>query len=489
MSGVNAPGGAHGGAPAEVKLILEESPFNGGRFMGWGAHMCWWANRVGYSKSLVDHAMRLFYSEEGLGLDIARYNLGGGDDPAHDHVKRSDAAVPGYAKGFDAEGNLIYDWTADQNQRNVILAVVATNPDVYVEGFSNSPPYFMTESGCTGGSITGYDNNLKPEHYADFAEFIAECAKRFKEEWGVEFKSYSPMNEPDTDFWKAHNNKQEGCHYDRGEVQSQVILATRGALDRKGLTGVRVAVSEETNVDHQLRNVDLWSPEALAAVGKINTHTYGGTKREEMRAKAAALGKNLWMSEVDNGNVAGADPGNMGAALNLANRIILDLNGLQSSAWIIWDIIDIHRDAASTFRGEKDRTLDQNAGIWGVGMANHDTGKIELTQKYYAYGQFTRYINPGDTLIRSTDERSLAAYNKDTGAIKIVTVNTEGEAVTKRYDLSALGRSGKKARVIRTAGAFDGGEHWADKGAVDIADQKFACELPPNSITTFIIDA
>ena len=42
------------------------------------------------------------------------------------------------------------------------------------------------------------------------------------------------------------------------------------------------------------------------------------------------------MSEVDGGEVAGSNAGEMGAALWLANRIILDLNGLRSSSWIIW---------------------------------------------------------------------------------------------------------------------------------------------------------
>lgn len=52
-------------------------------------------------------------------------------------------------------------------------------------------------------------------------------------------------------------------------------------------------------------------------------------------------------------------------------------------------------------------------------MVNHDTKEIELTQKYYVYGQFTKYINPGDTIIASSPT-TLAAYNKDTGAIKLL---------------------------------------------------------------------
>ena len=65
---------------------------------------------------------RHFFSDEGLGLDIARYNLGGGDDPTHNHINRSDSKVPGVysdyklsSDGKDVE-SITYDITKDQNQ-------------------------------------------------------------------------------------------------------------------------------------------------------------------------------------------------------------------------------------------------------------------------------------------------------------------------------------------------------------------------------------
>ena len=51
------------------------------------------------------------------------------------------------------------------------------------------------------------------------------------------------------------------------------------------------------------------------------------------------------------------------------------------------------------------------------GMADHDNEELVLTNKYYTYGQFTKYINPGDTIIASS-ANTLAAYNKNTGDIK-----------------------------------------------------------------------
>ena len=50
-----------------------------GEFEGWGTSLCWWANRIGYSEQLTSQAAELFFSDEGLDMNIGRYNVGGGD--------------------------------------------------------------------------------------------------------------------------------------------------------------------------------------------------------------------------------------------------------------------------------------------------------------------------------------------------------------------------------------------------------------------------
>ncbi len=461
------------------------SPFNNGRFEGWGTSLCWWANRIGYSDALTEQSAQLFFSDDGLGLDIARYNLGGGDDPAHTHITRSDSKVPGYATGFDDDGNIIYNWSADENQRNVALAALEANPDLYMEGFSNSPPYFMTNSGCSSGATNASDDNLRVDMVDSFAKFIAETTRHFKDEFGITFESYSPMNEPDTSYWGANSPKQEGCHYDSGESESRMLVATRKALDDEGLNDVLVVGMDETSIDQTITNLAKLSDDAVNALGRIDTHTYGGSKRSELRQTAVNMGKDLWMSEVDNGSVAGTNPGNMGAGLSLAKHIIADMNGMQPAAWVMWDIVDYHRD--STFSGEENNYYNHDNGLWGVCVGDHDNEVLELTQKYYVLGQFTRYIEPGDTIIASSDN-TLAAYNRDSGAIKIVAINLSDESASYEFDLSAFTQTGDSAEVIRTSGSIAEGEHWANLGTVEVKDKAFTYDLAPNSVTTFVID-
>jgi O-glycosyl hydrolase len=433
----------------------------------------------------------LFFSENGLGLDIGRYNIGGGDNPSHKHIRRSDSIVPGYARGMDENGNFLWDWEADQNQRNIVLAALDANPKLHVEGFSNSPPWFLTVSGCSSGSADAVSDNLRPEYVDAFSRYIAEVTKHFRDNFGIAFHSYSPMNESASDYWRAMNDKQEGCHFNSGESQSRIFIAVRKALDDAGLQDVILSGPDETGIDQTITSVKRLSPEALTALGRIDTHTYQGSLRGELKALAGDLGKNLWMSEVD-GGWAEEGAGNMAAGLGLARQILLDMNEMTPAAWVLWNIVDFHKD--SNFidplgrRSEAGGKLSQDGGLWGMAMADHDAKEILLTQKYYVFGQFTRYINPGDTIIASSGT-TLAAFNRKSGAIKIVAVNAGANTRHYTIDLSAFEKTGGSAKAVRTSGAFDGGEHWAEAGTIPVKNKQFKCDLAAYSVTTFVIEA
>lgn len=126
---------------------FNKSPFNDGVFQGWGSSLCWWANRIGYSDTLAEKAAIAFYNKDkGLGLNISRYNIGGGDDPTHDHITRTDSNMPGFMYFDEATQSYKYNWDADHNQINVLQHILKqVDEEPIVEAFSNSPPYFMTK--------------------------------------------------------------------------------------------------------------------------------------------------------------------------------------------------------------------------------------------------------------------------------------------------------------------------------------------------------
>ena len=133
--------------------------------------------------------------------------------------------------------------------------------------------------------------------------------------------------------------------------------------------------------------------------------------------------------------------------------------------------------------------LRTQGGYWGTACANHDTGEILLTQKYYAFGQFSRYIRPGSTLINCpTDRRSgvkaLAAKDKKT--LTLVCTNTTSEPKEVEFNTEGLKLKGQ-VRQIRTSGQFADGEHWAETTLPKVKGSTLKVTLAPNSVTTFIV--
>ncbi len=463
------------------------SKTNGGKFQGWGTSLCWWANRLGYSEELTNQAAELFFGEEGLRFNIMRYNIGGGDDPTHNHITRTDSAVPGWLEYDEATGEYVYNYTADKNQLNVLeKAVKAAGDDAYVEVFSNSPPYFMTESGCSSGNTDANVNNLKEAYYVEFADYLAHVTDYINNELGIKVSSVSPMNEPNTNYWQAMSNKQEGCHVDPGDAQSQIIVETAKAFEKYKLNDVEIVGSDETSPDKAIEAYELYSDEAKAVLDRISTHTYSSNGSKELGELAKKEQFNLWMSEVDGGETSGVRAGEMGSALWIAEKIIDDINLLSPSAWVMWQVIDNHISDEG-YKGNKDTGMvGLQGGFWGAAVADHNREMIILTQKYYAIGQFTRYIRPGSTIIQC-GAGSLAAYDAKRQELVIVVVNNNTEDVYCEFNLSGFETVGKEVQAVRTSGGILRGESWAELENIQTNEKKFIAELKSNSITTYII--
>ncbi len=467
---------------------------NQGVFQGWGTSLCWFGNRIGGSEQTSNEAALLLCNEEeGLGLDIIRYNIGGGDDPTHDHITRTDSKMPGYWGSYDAATDTFtYDFTKDANQRNVLLKMLEQNPNLTLEAFSNSAPYFMTISGCTSGSAeAGLKNNLKEDKFDDFADYLATVVQHYKDTYNINFHSVEAMNE---NGWSIPSNgyKQEGCTFKRGTTQSTMLVELSKALENHGLSNLVVSGCDESNPAEAKAGLDSMTEEALNALEQVNVHTYTSTREPELRDLVISLNKNLWMSEYDDGNTKGEDPGEMGASLSLASRINFDMYNLQPSAWILWQAIGSYCDTEE-YEGNKDpdslsqKELDTN-GFWGVTYADMNQEKVVLTKKYYTFGQFTKYINVGDFLIVG-NEKNTVSYDDEKNELKIVAVNTAAADTEYKYNFSGFEVKNPEIEIIRTSGDMETGENWAkvEDENISVDSTGFTATLKGNSVTTFVI--
>lgn len=466
-------------------ITISLNNMHNGTFKGWGTSLCWWANRVGYSEKITRDSGRLFFSEEGLGMNIMRYNIGGGDDPTHNHITRTDSDMPGWLKKNE-NGELYYDYTADENQLNILKECYkAAGKNAYVEAFSNSPPYFMTVSGCSSGSKSAIANNLKKSCITDFAEYLAHVSKYINDEMGIKISSLAAMNEPYTNYWRAYSPKQEGCHVSPGKMQSTLLIETAKAMKNAGLWDVDITASDETNTVLQNIACKKLTDEAWDVVDRVSTHTYSKAT-PKIRETCEKKNKPLWMTETDWSNTAGENAGEMGAGLWLSKKIIEDLNTLHAEAWVIWQIMAGYISKYE-YKGRRDpeQLPDLNEGYWGVAFPDMDTEEVFLTQKYYAFGQFSRYIRPGMKLI-SVDKSSLAAYDEKENKVVLVCINDKAQSqhFGVKFDMFS---SIEDVSAVRTSGNSTDGEKWKKFDHIATTDNGFIAHLKANSITTYVV--
>ena len=253
---------------------------------GWGVSLCWWAGQCGkWDEGNVDEIIDWLVSPDGLNYSHFRYNIGGGDDPEN---RNCELHHMGKGKGLRAEMEGFKDFTGDQYhwerdsaQRRIMLKIKEKRPDAVFEAFSNSCPYYMTYSGCVAGNKDGGKDNLKPEYYEEFAHYLVDVCKHYKEAYGIEFKTLEPFNESATSYW-YQNGSQEGCHFDYSS-QIAFLRVLAPILQASGLSTI-ISASDETSVAHSIEAFEAYKRAGvLSLVGQWNTHTYQGNNRQRAR--------------------------------------------------------------------------------------------------------------------------------------------------------------------------------------------------------------
>jgi O-glycosyl hydrolase len=147
-------------AAAVTTSVVDPNNVKVANFEGWGTALSWGANVVGgwSSANRTAIADALFSPTSGLGLNVVRYQIGGGQNPNWQSVgcgaQRAGSPLPTFEP---SQG--VWDWTADANQRWFAQRAQADGANKFL-GFGSSPPWWMTVSGCSNGGATG-GNNLQ----------------------------------------------------------------------------------------------------------------------------------------------------------------------------------------------------------------------------------------------------------------------------------------------------------------------------------------
>ncbi|MCK0472228.1 glycoside hydrolase [Halalkalibacter sp. APA_J-10(15)] len=467
-------------------------------FDGWGTALVWFANVIGgWPDEAKEELADLLFAEEGLHLNIGRYNIGGGDSPETEPYMRLGGAVPGYwnrpaefgppedadesweeqENWWDPSNPTHWDWQADEDQLWWVKAAMERGADTF-EAFSNSPPYFMTQSGYTSGNFHSWDDNIKPDQIENFAKYLVRVVEYLEENEGVQFKTLSPINEPNNGYWGA-GNRQEGANW-APETQAAMINAVYEQLSDSAVDTV-VSAMDETNPSRFRYNWEHYDETTRANIGQLNVHTYWPAQRTSVRDIAKGVSTRLWMSEVDLG--PSGIPQNhedIRPALALSERIQTDIQELEPKAWVLWQAIE----------DEVNMNAEHENMNWGLIHVDFDPDDFEqldyhINKKYYAMGQYSKFIRPGYQFINSNNRDALAAIDREQDQAVVVYTNHSAENEKVEIDLSAFGTitENAKAEVYVTSPS----DNLAKKEERNVHDDSLTMNVQPQSITTFVI--
>jgi hypothetical protein len=293
-------------------------------FEGWGTSLVWFANATGgYPAELRERFYQLVFGEDGLDLNIARFNVGGENSNDTTPYLRAGGALDGYwandtdgAAGtyggvtttfadraalqavWDPDNPAHYDWSKDSTQRWWIERLAQDDQITHWEAFSNSAPYFMTVNGYVSGR--GSNDNLLAAAADQFAGYMLNVTNHLEDQYGIEFHTIEPFNEPTLGWGSASGpgGRQEGMHLaPAAQVPVLRALATRMAADPTDPT--IISSPDDTNPQAMTNTWNAYPSDVKEAVGQLNTHTYGTAGRLGARDASKASDTRLWMSEIE----------------------------------------------------------------------------------------------------------------------------------------------------------------------------------------------
>ncbi len=437
---------------------------------GWGGSLCHWANIMGgYSDTKIKTICDWITDPiNGLNMNVFRFNIGGGDDPTHTHM----AAAPNMP-GYKASLTEPYNWNQDVKQRKILQQLIASriekfgSNDIQLVAFSNSPPYWMTKSGCSSGSVEGNVTNLKSDMLDDFADYLTTVTKYYHDNLGITFNYLEPFNEPDGGWWKALG-ASEGCFFTTSE-QISVIREVYALLSAKNmLSYCNITANDANNINGGYNALVAYknAGDILPKISLISVHSYGGTQRSNMVHFTKTNNKKIWQTESGPLNTGGTDEFQR---MTMSDRIITDIREMKCSAWIDWQLAALTNPTWGLLQGEISNVFNP----------------ISKGMGFYIRAQYSRFIKTGYTIIDNSAYNSLTAVSPDEKELVIVISNID--QITQKYkaDLSKFSNFGK-VKQYRTRAV----ESFGIKNSLDmftIAENTFDYDALSESVTTFVI--
>ncbi|MDZ7724124.1 MAG: FlgD immunoglobulin-like domain containing protein [candidate division KSB1 bacterium] len=311
--------------------------------------------------------------------------------------------------------------------RQVRSAKRAYNQGAVIIAAPWTPPADMK----TNNSLIG--GRLKESAYDDYADHLASFAD-YMQDNGVPIHAISVQNEPDVDV------EYESCDWNAAEM-------LKFMQENAPAVGTKVMAPESFHFDHDLSDPLLNDPTALANLGMVAGHIYGGGL--EPYPLARSKGVELWMTEH-------LDTDTSWGHVLATGKEINDCMNAGMSAYLWWYIV--------RFYGPID-----------------EDGRI--SKRGYVMSQFSRFIRPGyfraEASARPQRWIETSAYTGN-GKLVIVAVNRSSSPVDQTFVVE----NGTTTRFTPTITSYS--KDCRQEQDITATDGMFRVSLDASSVTTFV---
>jgi O-glycosyl hydrolase len=422
----------------------------------------------------------LFSREKGIGLSCFRIQIGGGAEGVKSGIRKPFRRTDCFLR---PDGS--YDWN---NERGVLYwrKKAAEYEIPTVIGYLNSPPVYFTQNGYGFKTDKIFSSNLKPEHYGNYAEFVATVAEHFQT-LELPFDYICPVNEPQWDWYGIPGKaKQEGTPWTNDQIARVVRLIDADFREKQVKTKLLIPEAAEyqalyermpdryyADATDQVRA--FWSrnsPQYLGNLRSLETvvagHAYFsdgsinkiiGT-RHLVKKAIGDVSSNLrfWQTEyclLGDGwrcELPSASVDEMMAALLLARNIHADFTLANASAWQWWS-------STEPKMGKVPRYCLIECDPEGK-------ESYRATKLLWALGHYSRFIRPGMVRLEMESDLSTnqslseimgsAYYDSDQDRWVLVLINFTAQAQDVRFQARAFPRSeggGKSVGFLTDAAA------------------------------------
>ena len=313
-----------------------------------------------------------------------------------------------------------------------------------------TPPKWMKSNNdyANGGQ-------LLPEHYQDYADFLATYVSEYKRRFNITIDALSLQNEPDI------NATYESCLWSGEQLRDFLKFNIGPTFRARGLT-TKLILPEYSGWNDYLSYPTLQDTNASQFLSVVATHSYGGDIYPF--TSAMSQNKDVWETEVS--DLSGNDP-SINDALRWASMIHDSMVTGNANAWHYWWLVTGWSDGQSLIQINSD-------------------GSYQIYKRLWALGNFSRFVRPGFIRVNTSSSNPesgvlVSAYTKPgSGNTVLVVVNQNYNATNLAANIGGVKFT--SVRAYRTSNQED----LAQITAPNVVQNTVTIPVAARSITTIV---